>query len=156
MQDLTEIRRANIRALVAEMGGYPATVSKMGYGSASLLSQIAGPNPTRSPTEKAVRKMEAAMGLPHGYLDRAPQPGEKVAASVKAPEPAAPSAPATPFNKETVTDVIRLVGSIADDESVVLPTGRFADVVALAFSDAVDHGGTPREGHIRQVVRLLK
>ena len=100
--------------------------------------------------------MEAAMGLPHGYLDRAPQPGEKVAASVKAPEPAAPNAPATPFNKETVTDVIRLVGSIADDESVVLPTGRFADGVALAFSDAVDHGGTPREGHIRQVVRLLK
>lgn len=42
-------------------------------------------------------------------------------------------------------------------EQVPVPAHeRFADLPALAVTDILEHGGVPRESHIRSVVRLLK
>jgi len=42
-------------------------------------------------------------------------------------------------------------------EQVPVPVPeRFADLLALAVTDTLEHGGVPREAHIRSVVRLLK
>ena len=84
--------------------------------------------------------MEAALGMPEGDLD------------------AVPGAPTTPNEQAVnlVADVIRLVGSVLESESLQLQPRRFADVVALAYADTMEHGGTPRENHVRSLVRLLK
>lgn len=56
-----------------------------------------------------------------------------------------------------IADVIRLVGTIIQNENVQMPPPqRFADLVSLAVVDTMEHGGVPREQHIRSVVRLLK
>jgi hypothetical protein len=55
-----------------------------------------------------------------------------------------------------LSDVIRLLGTVLQAESVNLPPQRFADVAALALEDAASHGGKPREQHVRSLVRLLK
>lgn len=141
---IAELRRENLRALIEEHGGVSRLAEKLGYASPSFLVQQAGPNPTREVTEKSVRKFEKALGLPEGYLDRPP-------------EPETPAPPASSLNPEAIGDVIRLVGSLMQRESIPVPSAqRFTDVIALAVVDAMEHGGVPRENHIRQVVRLLK
>ena len=49
-----------------------------------------------------------------------------------------------------------MVGRTLEAEGVAAGPDKFADVVTLAYLDCVDHGGTPRESHVRQLVRLLK
>ena len=137
-KDVYEVRRENGRRAIAKAGGTGHVAELMGHASASSLSQVFGPNPSRNPSDKLVRRMEEVLDLPSLSLDRE-----------DAGDVAAPGA-------EIVAAVIHLVGHIMESEHVDLTPGRFADVVALAYTDTMDHGGTPREGHIRSVVRLLK
>lgn len=142
---IEEIRRANLRRLM-EKETATAISKRLGYRFPSYLSQLAGPNPTREITEKTARRFEKDLGLSEGALDKAPN----------AAPPAAPTAQVSPDLTALIGDVIRLVGSVCAQEEVDLPTPKLADVVALAFADTMDHGGKPREAHVRQVVRLLK
>jgi hypothetical protein len=143
MMKLTEIRRENMRALIEKHGAGKLS-AKLGYSQPSFLSQMCGPNPTRDITEKSARRYETLLKLPAGYLDT--MHGEE-----SAPQPEKPAA-----DPNMVADVIRLVGSICASEEVNLPPMKFAEVVALAYLDTVEHDQTPREDHIKQVVRLLK
>ena len=136
MSKLEEVRRENGRKLIQTHGG-TKLATLLGHKSPSTLSQIFGPNPTRTPTEKLMRRMEEALGLPTGSTD-----GDMT------PPPA--------VTTDTVAAVIRLVGVVLESEALSLPPRRFADVVALAYTDTMEHGGKPRETHIRSVVRLLK
>lgn len=116
----------------------------MGYRSPSFLVQQAGPNPSREVTEKSARNFEQKLGLGAGYLDR---------------NPTGTSATTAPVAIDTgvISDVIRLVGALMAREQVPVPAPeRFADLLALAVTDTLEHGGVPRESHIRSVVRLLK
>lgn len=140
---LTEIRRENMRALIDKHGA-GKLAKKLGYKQPSFLSQMCGPNPTREITEKSARNYEEALKLPEGYLDVLHGPEVEQ-------QPAKPAA-----DPNMVAEVIRLVGSICANEAVNLPPVKFADVVALAYLDAVEHDQKPREDHIKQVVRLLK
>lgn len=139
----TEIRRERLRSLI-EQSSVSKLSSQLGYRQPSFLSQMAGPNPTREITEKTARSFEKKLGLPNGALDL--------------PLDSAAPASAAPARSDTalVADVIRMVGSIAAGEQVDLPPLKFADVVALAYVDTMEHGATPRPEHIKQIVRLLK
>ncbi|QXV72215.1 hypothetical protein Acf1_00018 [Acidovorax phage ACF1] len=141
--DIAEIRRQNLRALIEKHGG--SKLAKMlGYASPSFLSQQAGPNPTREVTERSARAFEKKLGLPPGHLDRLPEA-----------EDAPPAAQA--MSPDVIANVIRLVGSLMQAEAIDVPAPqRFSDVIALAVTDTLEHGGVPREQHIRRVVRLLK
>jgi hypothetical protein len=141
MRKITEVRRDNLRALVAREGGGAKVASRLGYRSASFLSQQIGPKPSREITEKTAREYEAKLGLPEGALDRQEGP----------PQPGAQA-----IDTSVLVDVIRLLGGVLEAEKVNLPAGRFADVAALAVEDAVTHGGKPRESHIKSLVRLVK
>lgn len=114
----------------------------MGYRTPSYLVQMFGPNPTRQPTEKTMRRMEQALDLPALSLDTEPQ--------------AAPTSTAGGLTTAQVSEVIRLVSTILENEQVSVPYTRFADVVTLALEDSTEHNGALRENRIRQVVRLLK
>lgn len=139
MTELSEVRRDNGRKAIEKFGGVGKVAARMGYSNPSFLVQIYGPNPTRKPTEKTTRKMEQSLNLRAGSLDES---GAQVGVSSE--------------SVILVADVIRLVGELLENEGLQVPTGRFADVVALAYTDSVEHGGAPREGHVRNLVRLLK
>lgn len=65
-----ETRLANMRRLVEMTEGGAAELARvMGYAHRSFISQMAGPNPVRRITEKTARSVEAAMGLPSGWMD---------------------------------------------------------------------------------------
>lgn len=138
---LSNTRRENLRRLIAERGGANAVAKALGYTNASFLSQMAGPSPMREVSEKTCRTFEKRLGLPSGYLDRSE--------GSSAP-------PVAPGEVPMTVDVIRLVGKVLDEEGLSLPPMRFADVVALALTDTVEHGGKPRPEMIRSVVKLLK
>lgn len=140
MQDMNEVRRGNLRKLM-EKETATAISKRLGYKFPSYLSQLAGPNPTREITEKTAREFEKKLALKPGALDKTDAPAVS---------------PVTDDVTALVSDVIRLVGAVCAGEKVSLPTDKLADVIALAYQDAADHGGQPREHHVRQVVRLLK
>lgn len=138
--EISEVRRANVRALIEKYGA-SKLATRLGYRNPSFLSQQAGPNPTREVTERTARAFEQKLGLPAGTLDVPPD------------QEARPADVST----RVIADVIRLVGTIIQNENVQMPPPqRFADLVSLAVVDTMEHGGVPREQHIRSVVRLLK
>lgn len=144
--NIADIRRTNLRALIEQHGGVSRLSEKLGYSSPSFLVQQAGPNPSREVTEKSARRFEQKLGLPTGTID---DPGF----SGHPPSQQAPVA----INSGVISDVIRLVGTLMAREQVPVPAPeRFADLLALAVTDTLEHGGVPRESHIRSVVRLLK
>lgn len=149
--DITEIRRVNIRTLVEKRGMLSKLSKALGYKNPSFLSQMVGPNPTREVTEKFARRVEEAAGLEPGALDR---PRDGVPA--QAPAPAAQTPVTAPRTDTLVVDVIRMVGKVCEAEGVAPSPMRFADLVALAYLDSVEHGGQARESHIKAVARLLR
>jgi hypothetical protein len=143
MSNLTDTRRTNVRALIEQRGGLSKLSRAMGYKNPSFLSQMTGPEPTRDITEKTARKIETILHLPSGSLD--------------ADTPAAPP-PAQPLRSadvELIAAVVRMVGGACEAEGAAPSTIKFAELVALAYSDSVDHGSL-REDHVKQLVRLVK
>lgn len=141
--DLKTTRITNARLALERAGGVGQVAEKMGYANASFLVQMFGPNPTRPASEKTMRRMEAALGLPDGSLDKPP------AAQL-------PPASATQVNTQHLVQMIQMVGRLAAEEGVNLSTDRFATLVAMAYEESAEHPGQGREGKIRQVVQLLK
>lgn len=148
----SETRRANLRRLMDQMGTNQLARS-LGYANASFLNQMAGPNPIRGVTEKTARRFEAALGMPQGTLDEPMvlEPAPSVSANGEAF-----SSPSQGASVDLTADVIRLVGRLFDEEGVDLSVSRFADVVALAVMDAVEHENHARPEHVRSLVRLVK
>lgn len=144
--DLTSLRIANARKAMEAVGGVNKAAVKMGYANAAFLSQIFGPNPTRSPTEKTMRRLEKALELEEGSLDKEPVPEL----------PAQSAGVTTQIDPGQLAQVITLVNRLLEEEKVSLPTDRFANLVAVAYDEAAEHAGQARESKLRQVVRLLR
>ena len=142
MQKISEIRLENGRKHIELFGGVGKVASAMGYENPSFLVQVFGPNPTRNVTEKMVRRLEAATGLLDGALDN--DGIEGIEGSTLA------------FDMELLYTVIRFFGTVAESEDVQVGPDRFASLVQLALSDAIEHAGKPREAYLRQVLQLLK
>lgn len=167
MIELTEIRRANGRHHIALAGGTKAVSETMGYANPAYLSQIFGPNPDRTPTEKLVRKLEAALGLPERTLD---DPATEAVANADnwvptrtsrlrqvrlLQEEAAKRVQVAPEKTaEMVQSVVDLIGKIIDAEKLDMSPLKTLDIVNMAVTDALEHGGTPREQNIESWVRL--
>lgn len=146
--NINDIRVARLRALSAKHG-QANLATMLGYAQGSFLSHMLKENPERDVSEKTARRFERALGLEPGTLDQPlpPEPGE---------ETTPPPAVTADDNTALVADVIRLVGTIQSEENVELPPKKFADLVALAYLDSIEHDRTPRPDRIKQLVRLLK
>lgn len=142
--DLNETRRANARKAMEKFGGVSKVSRAMGYSNPSYLTQIFGPNPTRSPTEKTMRRMEEAMGLRDGELDEAPGSALPRVGT------------ASPLDAATLSRALTLVGQIVREEAAQVSPDRFATLVTMAYEDSIERGGEMREARIRQVVQLLR
>ncbi len=154
--DIGEVRRANLRKLMAQYGGPAALARKLGYSNASFIVQMAGPNPTRGVTEKRCREFEEKLELPQGWFDR-PGTGTPALSSPRN-GPDAPSLAASTgeVNSEFLGDVIRTVAEVCTEQGVTLSHSKFADLTALIYSEAASSGSLPSVAHIRRLVGLLK
>lgn len=141
--DLKTQRIANARQAIERAGGVGKVAELMEYSNPSFLVQMFGPNPTRVPSEKTMRRMEKALGLESGVLDRMPAE-------------ALPPAATTQVSAAQLAQVIQMMNRIAEEEKVSLSADRFSTLVAYAYEDASEHNGVPRESKLRQVVQLLK
>ena len=166
MQNLSEIRRANIRALVQERGGLSKLSRLLGYKNPSFLSQmLSADNPTREVTEKTARSIEEAMGLPAGHLDQssdvAAAPPRAVQVEVKhAPESLAPERPAAAVTvaagdpTQRMIEAVRLVGAVTKEAGVTIEPDRFAELVALVYADGAERAVRPEI--VKMMVKLLR
>ena len=150
--DFVENRLANCRAAVAQAGGISKLSRMMGYSSPSYLVQVLGPNPTRAPSEKFVRKMEAALGLSLGALD-VPRAGAQTAEEA---QPGVDKKIATgPLDPDVLAQVVQLVLRVSTEAHASLSADKLASLITIGYEDAVENAGAAREGKLRQLVQLL-
>src|SRR5438105_2529020 len=128
-----DVRRDNLRTLIHQHDGPAALARRLGYRNAAFLVQMAGPNPSRPVTERTARDFEDKLGLPAGWLDRTVPSA-----------PVAGEAPSRPIDSALVTEVLRLVAESCETMGVTLAHARFADVVALLYTEALEEQRLPR------------
>lgn len=133
-------RRKNLKLLLHQWGGPSSLAKRLGQSGPSYLSQMA--NGHRPITEKTARKIEAAVDLPTGWLDQEHE-GNHVA------KPAV-------IDPNLVTQVITLLGALAEEERLSLGPAKFADAVAIVYEDAVSNGGQVNERLGRRVLKLAQ
>lgn len=152
-----DYRRENFRRFAEANGGPTAVAKRMGYSNASYVVQMIGPNPMRPVTERTARRVEEVYNLPTGTMDKPvaaiPQAAPPKVAVV-APEPAVVAS--APMTSKQIGELVQLVGRICEIEGATLSTPKFADIVALAVTDAEAHGGQAREDMVKTLVRLAR
>lgn len=148
--DIKTARIANARLAIERVGGVGKAAEKMGYSNPSFLVQMFGPNPTRPASEKTMRRMETALGLEPGSLDKAIQSYLPPAAPRKEGQPT------SQIDVSQLSRTIALVNKLIAEEKVQLSGDRFASLVSIAYEDSAEHAGHPSESKLRQVVQLLK
>lgn len=132
-----DTRRRNVRLLAAQWGGVTGLARKLQLSGPSYLSQLTGGQ--RPFTEKAARRIEAALDLPAGWMDEDHR------------LPARPLA----VDESLVRKSISLVGAVADEMGVTLGMKALADVVELVYEDAVRRG-QPDESFARRIITLSR
>lgn len=138
--DVGEIRRARLRRLINEYGGQLPLAKAIGQFGASYLTQLAGPNPTRAVSEKFARKVEKALALPHGWMDRDHDAPAAVAEEVAA------------YNAgwRSVADVVGAVLARLDAHRLALSPDQVAALVDAAYA----HGDDP--AFLDRLIRLVE
>lgn len=150
LSKIATIRRDNLRTL-CDIHGAAALARRLGYRTASFMSQMAGPNPSREVTEKSAREIEQVLELKPGTMDI-----EGWDPTLAPQQPVAETPVDPTSNTAVITDVLRLIGKVSEDEHVTVPPLKLPDMVAMTFADAMDRGGVPRESFVKQLVHLLK
>lgn len=160
MDDIKAIRIANARSAIEKAGGVGKVAALMGYANASFLVQQFGPHPTRNPSEKTMRRIEEALGLEAGILDRRPEVHRVVPSSDalsraenKVEMSAEDKRAVTGVSKDLLTSAVSLIGALQEQEAVTLSPEKFAALVAMAYEDGADAAA---ESRLRKVVQLLR
>jgi hypothetical protein len=156
MKTISEIRRANIRLLVEQRGGLTKLSRILGYKNPSFLSQmLSETGATREVTERTARKIEEALGLPADQIDQPPEdPIHRTLAALPVKAPVEPPQAQSADGATLAENAIRAVGAACEAEGVQMSTSRFAELVALVYSDAIERGVRPER--VTQLVRLLR
>lgn len=128
-----DIRRANLRALIAQHDGPTNLARRLGLAGPSYLSQIVSGH--RNLQEKTARKWEELLGLQVGALDIA--------------------GAAQPVDIDLAVAIMHTVGRIAEDERKMLRPAQFAQIVELVWEDARAKGAAD-ENFVRRLVHLAR
>lgn len=136
-KSVMDVRRANLRVLIAQWGSASALAKKLKLSGPSYLSQMLGQG--RPISEKSARKIEEALNLSRGWLDQE-HDGK--------PKPA-------PVDSNLIVHVVTAVGSALDEAGVSLSNSRFADVVVLVYEEAT-RTGIVDEAFINRVIKIVR
>ena len=135
MSNLTQLRRGNLRALIAKEGGPSSLAKKLGHSGPSYLSQLA--NGKAPITEKVVRKIEHQLGLKDRALDS--------------------EGGALPFagtDQALIAAAIRAVGEELDRAKAQPGAKKFAELVAVTYEHSVSTGHVD-PAYVRNLVKLV-
>lgn len=143
MTDIVDVRRQNIRLLVAEYEGMNALARKIGLTKGSYISQMLTDPPNRNPGEKTMRKWEVALKLPSGWLD---QPHDAYGTPIPKVEG---------FNAELFKGVLAAVLERLQAERVVLSAAQVAELVTMQYQDDARNGRVDL-AKIDRLIGLLK
>lgn len=136
-RDIQDVRRGNLKVLIAQWGGPTNLAKKLGLAGPSYLSQLL--SGLRPITEKFASKTEVALELPTGWI------------SAEQKEKAMPAA----VDHSLVAKVAELIGAILEEEKLQVAPTKFSDLVVMVYEDAVT-SGSPNECFIKQLVKLLR
>jgi hypothetical protein len=142
----SDTRRDNLRAL-AEIHGSANLSRMLGYRQPSFISQMIGPNPTRTVSERNARDYEQALKLPDGYLDAPLFPAQ--------PVPAASVVPPADDAAALLAEVIRTVNRVVQAEGVDIRVDQFAKLLAVEVTEAANNGFKVREAHVKQMLAMI-
>lgn len=135
--DTTTNRRANLRLLIAQWDGPTPLAKKLGLSGPSYLSQLVSGH--RPITEKTARQFEESLDLPLGWLD-----DERHA-----------SGKPVKVDDDLVTRVVMLVGAALEESKTAVKPAKFADLVAMAYEEAV-RAGELSEQYVKRLIKLTK
>lgn len=138
--DVLANRLANLRALIVQWGGPTSLAEKLKLSGPSYVSQLVGG--IRPITEKTARKFERALGLTPGWMD-APNTGSS------GPQRAAN------IDDRLMVQAVGLVGAKLQESNLQLRPEKFAELVSLAYGDAVKNGKLD-EQFIERLVQLTR
>jgi len=134
-------RRENLRKLAQQWDGPTALARKLGYTQPSFLVQMIGPHPTRDVSERTARRIEKALDLPTGWLDRPPG--------------AAPTTSNMQLDTGLLARVVSSVSQVLEAEGTKVPAGKFADIVTLVYAEAARSQSLDAD-FVRRLVLLAK
>lgn len=135
--DIMEIRRRNLRTLIAQWGSPTALAKKLKLSGPSYLSQMVGGH--RPLTEKTARKLEQQLGLKVGWLDETQAAGDR-AASV---------------DDTLIARVVMVVGETLKEAGVTVAPDKFAELVTLVYGEA-SRTGAIDEKLVQRLVQLMR
>jgi hypothetical protein len=136
-RDIQEVRRVNLKLLIAQWGGPTSLAKKLGFAGPSYLSQlISGLRPI---TEKCTHKTEMALELTPGWMDEEHEDNAKPAA----------------VDDMLVTKVVKLLGVALEEAKLQLPPSKFANLVVMVYEESTRRGSTD-ENYIKQLIKLLR
>lgn len=131
-------RRRNLRALLAQWGGPESLAKKLGWrAGGSYISQLlSGKRPF---TEKTAHKIEKAVGLREGALDRNGEPGES----------------AVEVDTALLAKAIVAVDDVLKSEKVRLTNEQRSRVIVKVYKESLN-AKEINEANVREIVRLFK
>lgn len=137
--DTQQIRRMNLRRLVAEHEGMNSLARALGLTKGAYISQLLTEPPVRTVSEKTARAWEKKLGLPEGWMDGAAQ-----------------STPAaTTIDSTILAQVLTEVSEALRSARVALTPAQTAELVAMQYSDA-HAAGRVDVSRVKAIVGLLR
>ena len=137
-RETQEVRRANLKVLIAQWGGPTSLAKKLGLSGPSYLSQLL--SGLRPITEKCARKYESALDLPPAWMDEEHDESKAKPAAV---------------DSRLVTTVIKMVGAALEEAKAQVAPTKFSDLVAMAYEEALRYG-QPSEEFIKRLIKLIR
>ncbi len=127
-----DVRRANLRRVVQELGGHAAVAKRLKLAGSSWVSQlIQGIRPF---TEKTARKFEKGLGLKAGSLD------------VEGSLDGLPRETGY-VNRDVpgISEAVACVNSLLSKRKQTLTNEKFGRVIEIVFSQGIKHGTVDAE-----------
>lgn len=147
---LVTTRLRNGREAILSAGGVSKVARAMGYSNPSFLVQVFGPNPTRLPTERMVRRIEQALKLPVRSLDIANDSARIHPSS--SPSGAMHRGGDMSVDVDRLTAAVSIVWPLIVEYKLSLSHDKISRLLALAYDDE----SAAVSARLRQVIEMLR
>lgn len=136
-KSIYDIRLDNLRLLIRQWESAVSLAKELGHSNSSFLGQLAGPNPTRTISEKVARKIEKTLNLSEGWMDESHSPENALQTS-----------------DDFLLACVAMVTACIQDARLTLNPEETAEITYLAWDDAKAKGRLDRR-YVQTLVNVL-